>query len=131
MKGADCNRRRSTAALPILIPDRIEDVGGFEGLVEGDDFVGDVAGDEENVSGSERLLFAANREGCPAFENDADLLVWVGMHIDDGVRLQACHRDHELFGRAGLDAHAWEDRVVAAFIGRREIATHCSLTLRW
>ena len=79
-------------------------------MVEGDDFVGDVAGDEENVSGTERLLFTANREDRTAFENDAHLLVRVGMNFDDGVRLQARNRDHELFGCTGLDADAGEDR---------------------
>jgi hypothetical protein len=86
--------------------------------------VGDVAGDEENVSGTERLLFTANREDRTAFENDAHLLVRVGMNFDDGVRLQARNRDHELFGCTGLDADAGEDGVVTAFIGSWKVATH-------
>ena len=112
--------------LSIFVSNRVENVERFERLFQRDDLVAHVAGNAEQISRLQRLLLAADGKNGSAFQDDAHLLMGVGMLVDDGVRLQGRHRKHHLLGRAGRYLNSGENRVTGAFVGGGEIKAHAS-----
>src|SRR5437870_2165562 len=56
--------------LEVVLADRMEDVERLDPLLQGNDLMAHVAGDAEDVAGTERLFLAADNENGPALEDD-------------------------------------------------------------
>ena len=89
------NPRKSRGFSQIVFPDRVEHVERDGGAVEGADTVRDTTGDAPDVARAEPAGHAADGELEPPFEEDAHLLVGMGVLGHDGPGREVHDREHE------------------------------------
>src|SRR5438045_3018515 len=101
----------------VVFPHRTEDIDGPHRLIQGNHLVSNVAGNAIEIAGLKCLLFRADEENGPAFEQHADLLVRMLMLLDHGARSDVHDRHHHLFHGAGADIDAGKDGVTSTLFG--------------
>src|SRR5436305_14680746 len=83
----------------VFFPNGIKDVDDPGRPIQVDHSMAHVSGDAIESACLESLLLVADEKKQPPLQEHADLLVQMGVIVNDRVRLQIDYRDHHLLGR--------------------------------